>query len=104
MAENPERHRVGGLQNTTIGAILDSTVARAVPTHQIHPLTGTGALTSMTPPWAGFSGIVYFLPDGASTVATGGSTNGFAKAATHVANRAIGYVYNPVTDLWWPIA
>lgn len=104
--EYPERFDVGGLANGCVGALLDSTIAgdRVVATHKIHPITGTGEITMMTPPWPTFAGIVYLIPDGASTVATGGATNGFAKAVTHVISQAIGYIYNPVTDLWYPIS
>ena len=102
--ETPEKFSVGSLQNPIVGATVDSTIQgdRVVATALIHPISGTGEITMMTPPWVGFAGEVILLPADASTVTTGGATNGFAKAVTHVANQAIGYVYNPVTDLWWP--
>lgn len=104
--EYPERFRTGGQNNSVVGALLDSAIAgdRVVITNLIHHITGTGEITMMTPPWAGFGGVVYLVPDGACTGALGGSTNGFAKVWTAVALRAIGFVYNPVTDLWYPMA
>lgn len=97
--EYPERYgRPGGLNHQVVGAPLAS-AATIAPTHGIHVLTGTAQVTTITPPWDGFAGPLYLLPDGASTFATGGN---IAKAITNVAATVCIVVYNPALGLWYP--
>jgi hypothetical protein len=98
-AEFPERFAVGGQNNMCIGPTIDSTVAAAVITHGIHPVSGAGAITSIAPPWPTFAGSVKLLPAGAATLVAG---NNIAKAFAMIANQMCEITYNPVTGLWYP--
>lgn len=100
----PERFApAGDDQNGIIGALLDSAAVSDTwqITHRIHHVTGTGEITTLTPPWPTFAGVVYFIGDGTWTFATGGN---IAIAVTGKTLIAVGMIYNPVKGLWYPIA
>lgn len=69
------------------------------PTHPLHHVTGTAAITTITPP-PGFSGPIWLIADGTWTLATGGN---IAAAVTAVDRLAVQLVYDPQTSLWYPV-
>lgn len=103
--EYPERWNPGGVSNQSVGALLDSAAVSNTwaITHPIHHVTGTGEITDLTPPWPTFAGSVKLIPDGAATLATGGTTGSkVAKAVTMVANAVTELTFDPVTGAWYP--
>jgi hypothetical protein len=99
--EYPERFGVGGVNNGIVGAtIVSETAATIVITHKIHMLSGTGAMSSITPPWPTFAGTILLIPTGICTFT---STGNVRLAITTVAQQALELAYNPVTGYWYPV-
>lgn len=71
--ENWQRFEYGGLQNTVVGPTLAS-AATIAPTFGFHHVSGTAAISAITPPWTGFAGTICLIPDAAFTLATGGAS------------------------------
>lgn len=90
---------VGNLQNSIVGDDLVSGDLTLVPTHKIHRVTGTAAVTGITPPGDGFAGEIILLPVGVFTWTT--ATN-IALAGTAVVGKALHMTYNPRLAKWYP--
>ena len=60
---------------------------------------GTAAMTGITVPYSSFSGRITIIPGGAFTWTN--ATN-IAVAGTAVVNRALDFVYSPVSGKWYP--
>lgn len=88
----------GNLQKSVWGLTLAS-AATVTPTHKFHLVSGTAELATITVPYDGFSGAIFFVATGAWTCATSGN---IAKTLTAVANAIVMFVYNPVTAKWYP--
>ncbi len=69
------------------------------PTHLIHRVTGTSAITSITVPYTEFAGLFIALPTGIFTWTTAGN---IILAGTAVVGKCIIFVYNPVAAKWYP--
>lgn len=80
-----------------VGAALAS-AATITPTSAIHHVTGTAAISTITPP-SGFSGNIWLIPDGAWTMTTGGN---IAIGVTAVVNQVLAMTYDPTPALWYP--
>ena len=80
--------------------------AQGQPKCLIARVSGTEQITTLALPWIGFSGYVTFLPTGAFTGTTGGTSSitvgAIGKAFTAVASKALRLVYFPPTGLWYP--
>ncbi len=71
--ENWQRFEYGGINNSTVGPTLAS-AATIAPTFGIHHVSGSAAISAVTPPWTGFSGTIVLIPDGTWSLATGGAS------------------------------
>lgn|SRR3990172_3585234 len=100
-AQNKLVSRFGSLNNPLVDPVTQVIPAGVfTPTY---PITlsdsGTAAMTGITVPYPSFQGRITILPGGAFTWTT--ATN-IAVAGTAVANRAVDFVYNPITSKWYP--
>lgn len=83
-----------------VGPILASSNT-IVPTHPIHHVSGTEAITNITLPWTGFVGTLTLIADAAFTMATGGTAgSAIGTAVTAVAGQALDMVFDGAT--WYP--
>lgn len=62
-----------------------------------HKLSGTTQVTTINPPYTGFTGTITLILTGAVPFATGGN---IASAVTGVADQAVDFVYDGA--LWYP--
>jgi hypothetical protein len=89
----------GGEFNRVIGPTLASG-ATIAPTFGITPVSGSSAVLTITPPYAGFQGQLILLPTGAWTTATTTkAADNIAIAFTAVANVPVVAVYDG--SLWY---
>lgn len=67
-------------------------------------VSGVVGITVITPPenFSSGGGILYIIPTGAWSMATGGGAGGIAKAVVAVVNQTLTMVYDSVTALWYP--
>lgn len=95
----------GGQFSRKVGSVLalGGAGTTLTPTSMIHHVSGTSAaLATITVPYEGFSGPVYFIADAVfAWVATGNIA--VVPAAALVVNRAYGFIYDPATAKWYPI-
>ena len=103
MAVNPEStwEQValpGGATNFSVGPTLAS-AATIAPTYAIHHVSGTAAISTITPPWTGFTGTITLIPDGAWTLATGGNIKAAYQA---VANQPLELQFDGTS--WFPVS
>jgi hypothetical protein len=66
----------------------------------IHNVTGTAAIVTITPPWAGFAGVVWLIAIGIFTWTAAG--NIAVLGTSTAAGKAIGFVYVPAIGKWYP--
>ncbi len=78
------------------GAAIAS-AATIAPFAGVHHVTGTAAINTITPPYAGFTGSIRLIPDGLWTLATGGN---IALASTAVVSRALTVTFDGTS--WYP--
>jgi len=78
-----------------VGAVLAS-AAELKPTHAIHHVSGTTAISKITVP-LGFTGPLWLIPDGAWTLTTGGN---IALASTATPSRLMTVCFDGL--LWYP--
>lgn len=64
----------GGATNFAVGPNIAS-AATIAPTFGVQHVTGTTPISTITPPWPGFTGAITLIPDGAWTLVTGGNIN-----------------------------
>lgn len=83
MAETPALFTVGGQFNYVVGPVLAS-AATIAPTSGIHHVSGTVTITTITAPWAGFTGSVTLIPDGAWALGTGGNIKTAYQAVANI--------------------
>lgn len=88
----------GGRQCNLVGIDIAS-AATVAPVNQMHTVTGTAAIVTITLPYTGFQGTLVFLPTGAFTWTTAGN---IAVAGTAVVSRALTMTYNPSTAKFYP--
>lgn len=78
----------------------------ATPTHKLHRVTGTAAITLIPLPYPDFAGTIRLLPTGAFTGATGGAATAMNKpiglAFTAVVGKPLDLTYYPAQGLWYP--
>lgn len=96
MAETPFQFGVGGAFNSTIGAPIAS-AATVAPTAGIHSVTGTAAIVTITPPWAGFTGPVTFLPTAIWTWTAAGNIQ--VAGTTTAATSPVTFTFDG--SKWW---
>ena len=89
---NPVGINPGGVN---VGPNIAS-AASISPTHRVHHITGTAAITTIVLPYVGFTGKLTFIADAAFTMATGGN---IAAAITAVANKSYEFVFDGT--LWY---
>jgi len=90
----------GGVFQDLVGAPLTSVVV--APTHMVHQVATTAAITTITPPREGFSGPIFLVAASVFSWTTSGNIAA-APGTTLVANRAHGFVYEPRATKWYPI-
>src|SRR5262245_61301034 len=99
--DQANRFRVGGgILNNIQGPDIAS-AATIAPTHGIHRVTGTAAIGTITPPYAGFSGTVILVPTGAFTFTVSGAANGISTTGTAVVGRPLFLTFLPSTATWY---
>ena len=104
--------RLTDLQNSMVGMfgsrdnplVNPNTVAitagtNAAPEYPITVTSGTGAMVTLTIPYAGFQGRVTFLPTAVFTWTAAGN---IALAGSAVVGKALDFIYNPTTAKWYP--
>lgn len=69
------------------------------PKSDIVYVSGTTAIATITPPFAGFSGMIVLIPDAAYTLVT---TGNIAIASTATAGRAMSMFFDNVQGKWYP--
>jgi hypothetical protein len=82
--------------------ISESTLVAAatiIPKTDMVRVTGTTAIATIVPPYAGFSGILLLSPDAAFTTVT---TGNISLASTAVANKLLIMAYSKVNNKWYP--
>lgn len=83
-----------------VGAALASSTT-LTPTSPIHHITGTSAITTIVPPYAGFQGRITLIADAAFTLAGSGTAGSdISTALTAVSGQAVDLVYDGAT--WYP--
>lgn len=108
----PNQTVIGGTQTTqtilngitahpTQAAIASA--ATIAPTAQVFHVTGTAAISTITPPagctTSGYACALTIIPDGLWTTVAGGN---IAVGTTAVVNKALIETYDPGTSLWYP--
>ena len=102
MAEEPDDFRSpGGFLSDVVGAKITA-AATIAPTKKIHHVTGTTAITTITPPWTGFAGQLYLIADSVFSW-TGGGNIAAVNTTTIVAAQAYGFIYDYKAGLWYSI-
>jgi len=86
-----------GAKDSNVGAAIASTTTIAITCFLTH-ITGTAAITTITPPNPDFQGMVILVADAAFTTVT---TGNIAIALTGVAKQAIALVYDGTS--WYPV-
>lgn len=81
--EFPQLFGVGGLENNTVGPVLAS-AATIAPTYGVHHVSGTAAVSTITPPWPGFTGTICLIPDGAFSITAGALIKNNIQAVVNV--------------------
>lgn len=89
----------GGQFSDIVGAALSG--ATIAPTALIHHINNTTAISTITPPYAEFSGQLYLIADSQFTVTTAG--NVALAVTTTIANKVYHLVYDKKTAKWYPI-
>lgn len=103
MAENNfEFTPPGGLQWSLVGPKLTA-AATLAPSKMIHHVTGTTAVTTITPPHTGFAGPIYLIADSVFSWSSSGGNIVQDPSTTLVAGHAYGFVYDYVAAKWSPI-
>jgi hypothetical protein len=103
MAETPaDFANPGGLLHDVVGAKITA-AATIAPTTKLHHVTGTTAISTITPPWEGFTGPLYLVADSVFSWNTGGNI-GAANPTTVVASQAYGFLYDRKTAKWYSLA
>lgn len=97
----------GGMQNAMNDSVtVASAAAMPAANALITVVSGTAQITTITLPWAGFSGFILYRPTGAFTGATGGALTATASpvglAFTAVVGKILMMTYDPTSQLWYP--
>lgn len=69
-------------------------------THPIHHVTGTNPIATINPP-PGFSGPIWLIADGAFSLISGGN---IAAPVTAVVDTVVQLIFDPGTEMWYPVA
>ncbi len=89
----------GGQFNDIVGsATAGATIA---PLALIHHINNTTEISTITPPYADFSGGIYLIADSQFTVTTSG--NVILAITTTIANKVYHLIYDRKTAKWYPI-
>lgn len=73
------------------------------PTHPVHHVTGTSAITNINPPDPAFQGSVTFIADAIWTWTAAGTDNSIGIAGTvTAAGKSVTFTYDPMTKRWYP--
>jgi hypothetical protein len=103
-----ENFRLPGGPNHNVGGGIIASAATIAPQGAITRVSGTTEITLITLPYEGFEGVLWLIPTGAFTGATGGVASGLSKAIgkafTAIASVAFPIVYCKETGLWYPVA
>jgi len=91
----------GGQFNDLIGPKLTA-AATLAPTKLVHHVTGTTAVTTITPPWPDFVGPLYLIADSVFSWTLGGNI-GAVQATTLIAAQAYGFIYDRKAAKWYSI-
>ena len=103
MAETPfDFSSPGGLLHDLVGPVITA-AATVAPTKLIQHVTGTTAITTITPPWEGFAGPLYLVADSVFSW-TGGGNIGAINPTTIVASHAYGFIYDEKANKWYSIS
>jgi len=100
MPENPNQFIVGGQFNQI--AMPEVAVVGGVfaPTTFISKVADAGgAIVTITPPYTGFAGLI-FLIAGTTPFTWTAAGNIFALGTSTAAGRAMGFLFNPLTQKW----
>ena len=102
MAENPyDFMPPGGQFNPLVGQKITA-AATIAPTKMIHHVTGTTAISTITPPSVDFNGPIYLIADSVFSWTSGGGNIAAGSATTVVASNAYGFIYDRVAGKWYP--
>lgn len=103
-----ENFRLPGGKNHNVSGGLIASATTIAPQGAICRVSGTTEITLITLPYDGFEGVIWLIPTGAFTGATGGVASGLSKpigkAFTAIAAVAFPIVYSKDAGLWYPAA
>lgn len=101
-----ERFGIGNEANVIVGADLAS-AATVAPTHKIHVVTGSTAITTITAPNSGaFDGDVILIagPTAATDILRWGTGGNILGSGAVPSGQAVTFSYNRITAKWMPQA
>lgn len=89
----------GTTEQRIVGPAIAS-AATIAPTHLIHEVTGTTQVTTITPPYTGFAGLLFLIWTNANPggVGTGGN---IAAALDPAQNKMTVHAYHPELAKWY---
>lgn len=79
--------------------VMASPAGVITPTYRVTRVSGTNAITGITVPFDGFSGVISFIPTGIFTWTT--ATN-IGLAGTAVVGKKLDFYYSPYAGKWYP--
>lgn len=96
---NFEPFRTPGDVLSVVDGVTLASGTTITPTKAIHRVSGTGAIDTITLPYAGFSGPIYLVPTGIFTWTT---NDNIGIAGTAVVSKVLIMVYVPSQAKWYP--
>lgn len=96
---------VGGLQFGVIDpVVVASANVMPAPKAGVSTVSGTTQINTIALPWPGFTGTIRYIPTGAFTGATGGTSDGTNMAVGRAFTAVVGKVLSLTFDgaLWYP--
>jgi hypothetical protein len=89
----------GGISNDLIGSPIAS-AETIYPDRMVHHVTGTANILNIVPPYEGFAGPIYLIPDGAFGWSEGGN---IASGGYATVKKAVPFIYDPETLKWYTL-
>jgi hypothetical protein len=97
-----------GITRQTVAASTVSSASTIAPVSPVSYVSGSATINVMTPPTgcttSGVDCLLTLIASSGSswTTATGGGTGGFASVSVAVPGQALGFIYDPAVNLWYP--
>lgn len=92
----------GGQFSNLVGAPISTPATGLIaPDKMIHHIVSTAMITTITPPWEGFSGPLYLIADSVFNWTTANNI-GAPPGTTLLAGRHYAFLYDRVAGKWYP--